>query len=259
MALVTLAGAPTPYNILYNPQSELNGNMSGWDAVMNFSVPYVNYLPFITYLAGRSYSISTGAGTFTRIIPMSHPDYPGLIVQDVKSKGTGVQDVHGHYAWYRIAATFKMVPYAVDGSAPFQTIEATYSSRSYSISNTSYTFSDGTPSTQSSVITVPEIGYVVTLYQCTQLDDALLGTLIAAPLNNATFFGWPTKTVKLAGMKASITMSSVGTPIYTRTVQFSYRPIEWNMFLRTDGEWDECLDVAGNPAYATSDISQILQ
>lgn len=259
MALVTLGGAPAPFDILYNPAKELNGDLSGWSAVMGFRVPLANYLPFVTYVAGRSYAVTTGAGTFTRIIPMSHPDFPGLICTKIQTKGTGQISATGQFSWFRVTATFTMVPYNVDGSAPFQTIEATYSTKTYSIANTSFTFSDGTPSTASSFIAVPEIGYVVTLYQCTQLDDALLGTLIAAPLNNNTFFGWPAKTIFLEGMKASLNMASVGTPTYTRVVQFKYRPIDWNKFLRTDGQWDTCLNVAGDPAYQQSDLSQILQ
>lgn len=259
MALVTLAGAPTPFRILYNPGAELNGSMQGWVASMGFSVPLANFLPFITYIAGRSYSTTSTAGTFTRIIPMVHPDYPTLLCQDVEAKGTGVLDANGHFAWYKIKATFKMVPYEVDGSAPYQTIETTYGSKTYSLANTSYKFSDGTPSTQSCFVAVPLISYVVTLYQCTQLDDQLLGTLINAPINSTPFFGWPTKTVFLTGMDASLQMSSVGTPAYTRVVRFDYRSEEWNKFIRTDGEWDEMTDVAGNPVYATSDLNQILQ
>ncbi len=259
MALVTLSGAPTPFKIVYNPGAELNGSMQGWVATMGFSVPFSNFLPFITYIAGRTYSTTSSAGTFTRVIPMVHPDYPSLICQEVEAKGTGALDINGHFAWYRIKATFKMVPYNVDGSAPYMTIETDYAGKAYALADTSFKFSDNTPMAINAVLDVPEVGYVITLYQCTQLDDTVLAPIVAAPLNSTTFLGWPTKQVKLTGMKASLTMSSVGTPIYTRTIMANYRPKDWNQFLRKDGQWDTPLDPFGNPAYQTSDLNLLLQ
>ena len=260
MALVTLADytGTTPC-ILHDPPATLDGDETGWRGNMTFKVPYDEMADFCQFAGGKPYTISISGIPTTRYIPLSHPQFSGLICKRVQARATGQWDGTHNWDWCRVTCEFQSVPYGMDGSTPFLTIETTGSSESITIPQTAYYFpSDNKRIRQDVAIAVPVVTYAITTYLVPTLDDALYKTLVGK-VNDASFLGFAAGMMRFDTWRSALQMSATLASTYTTTLYFSFRPVEWNKFLRPDGTWEAAKKSVDNTyAYSSGDFSQLI-
>jgi hypothetical protein len=246
---------------------------------------------FAQFAGGLIYDL--GGGT-RRIIPLSHPDYPGLLCKGIKCQATGepyqgplptglqssgamagsTQPGFGVnqpwnllptspgrlYSHAKIVCTFKSVPYGNDGATPFLTVRAVGSSEQVTIPGTGYTFtSDGSPIKQDSSFAIATTTYNVTIFQAVGVDEALYATLAANPVNSIPFLNFDAGTLRFDTWEYTQTQNSNFAKSYQIGFNFSWRAIPWNRVLRPDGIWESPVrTVDGGALYGTSDLNVLL-
>ena len=260
MSVVHLSSCPVAYEMLYSPGATLNGAAGeGWNAELGFRVGKADLFDFVSWAGGSPQTITVGGATVTRYVPLSHPDYPNLLCQGIKSTCTGSYSISlGNWSEAKVILNFKNVPYATDGAQPFLVKRTRASANVYTIAGLKLAFSDHTPLPADAGVTIPEICYTYMLYMCEALDDALVGSLLGK-VNSTSIFGWPAGTVRSDGFNAEETFTAGQIPAYNRELVLTYRPIPWNKFLKPDGTWDYALKPGGGYVYDSADLNQLFQ
>ncbi len=266
-AIVTLANSPVPYKILKSNPCTLQGqNGVGWTATIDFLVAANDWFTFAAFAAGTPTTVTVSGTPVTRIIPLSHPAASKLLCTGIQSSATG-QYVGSNAEWLRnhdlakVSLTFTSVPYAVDGSTPFLTVETHVGSNTYTLAGSKLAFGDGTPIQADAGIDVPSIVYAITIYQAPGLADDVMATAMASPVNSASVTlgakTWSAGFLKCLGMDCRSTMTANFQQSYERTIMVEGRSINWNYFLKPDGTWDVVTKPGGGNVYATSDLNAL--
>jgi hypothetical protein len=262
--VITLASCPVTYQILYHNPPTLDGDPSGWRSTMCFTTSERDSGRFCQWAGGLPYLIDLGGGsTVTRYIPLSDPKNPKLICMSIRCKLTGSYTPDEDEPYYRqwsdakIELGFSSVPYITDGSVPFSTQETDMGVEVYSIAGANYVFPGGERIHADAGRKVPTQVYVYTVYNALALADSTVNPLLGK-LNASPFLGNPAGTVRCDGRAERIQTLASFQKAWTRTLKLTYRPIEWNKFLKRDATWDTPLDPGGNPAYEYADFSPLL-
>ena len=253
-------------SILYSPVYSLKGSIdSTMDGEMTFNVAANDAGTFCKWASGQTYSVTVGGIATTRIIPLSHPDYPSLLCKNFDCKLTGSYTPGNSQAmqnWSdaKVTLTFKSVPYATDGQTPYMVRRGRSSGEEYSLAGRQLVFAgNGQPIQADASLKVATQAFSVTLYQATKYDDALVSGL-AGSVNSTTCLNYAPGYLRYDSAEYEQTQSLSGTT-FTITYYFTWRSIPWNKFLRPDCVWDTvAIGTSGGTAfgYNSADLNQLL-
>lgn len=266
-AVVTLASCPVAYSILYDPRPTLKGDEGGWTATLAFKVAMADVFTFCSWAAGTPTLYDLGGGvTATRIVPLSHPENTKLLCRGIDATAKGGW-TPGNPVWDRqwsaasVVLTFKSVPYATDGSAPFMVTETRTGSETYTLAGTRLAFADATPIQADAGLNVPVLTYSTTVYQAAALGDDVVAPL-TGKVNSSTVqlgdYVCPVGTVRFDGMQSRLSTTATFQKAYERGLMFAFRRYPWNQFLKPTGVWDYAQKPDSSYVYESANLNLLL-
>jgi hypothetical protein len=259
----TVASLPGTWKYLRNrwAPKTLNNDGTGWVAQIGFSTTYANLVPFVLAIAGSNQTITTSFGSMVRVQRLQHPEYTGLYAVRVRTEATGESSGPGvdqMYSMVKVLVEFSTMPFGTSGDSAFMTWETTQSSQYTTLPGKKYKFSTGEPLDQEVGVPANLNTYVLTLFNCPTLDDATIDTVMASPVNSATFRGKPAGSLMFGGCQSVYQTSVGGVVTFQKSFSFTYRSYDWNAAYKHDGTLGFPLDPANNPPFATCDFNTLL-
>lgn len=255
---------PASALLTYAPNATVSGDESGWRAEMGWVCDYADQDAFLATVAGTAENVGNN---ITRIVPLRHPRYPDMLAFNVKSQGTGhdpnaTPSVAGYqYEKAKILVSFKSWPFPIVGNQPFMTLRLRKSSEAITIPQAGYKFTSTGQILQGvdAAVIVPTTVYSLTMYQCPTLDDDLITSIQANPVNSDTIFNKAPGYVRFDGCDSEISQTVTGVITYTKTLTFTYRTAPWNQVLNPAGAWEAPVKISdGSNMYGTSALNQLL-
>lgn len=256
---------PASAKITYAPKATFSGDESGWRAEMGWVCDYADRDAFLSIVAGTQENVGNN---ITRIVPLRHPHYTNMLAYTVKAEDFGhdpnatVNKVNYPYTNTRITVGFKNWPFPIVGSQPFLTIRLRHGSEAITIPQAAYKFASTGQILQGvdAAVIVPTTVYTITLYQCPNLNDTLITTIQANPVNSDICLGIAPGYLRFDGADTEIVQTVTGMNTYTKTLSFTYRAAPWNQVLNSAGVWEAPVTVSGGAnMYGTSALSQLFQ
>lgn len=244
------------------------GTIGSASASITFSCDEADFQQFLNTVCGTT-PITIAPG-IQRILPLIHPQYPGMLAQsfDCEPAGYDASKDRGGllipYLKEKITVNFATVPYPYQGTVEdkaFMKLSTKHSAESYTIPNTGYKFlASGIPIQQDVAITVGTTAIELTLYQCPSPTDVFLGPF-QGYINSATFLGYAPGCVRFDGASQDMETSFMGNVTYTKTLTFMFRRVGWNYALSPSGVWDTPVKITdGTFMYPDStDFNNLLQ
>ncbi|MHC5536948.1 hypothetical protein ACYOEI_01585 [Singulisphaera rosea] len=250
-----LSDCPVPYSVLYAPQSSEDVDPTSSRATLTFRTAYSDRAAFIIFACG---TVEPGSPT-PRIVPLRHPEFPNLYAQRIGSLNTGSNGSGSMYTDSKITVQFETLPFATAGDQAFRTTRLRSAGNYVTQPGNAFKFpSDNTPIKQDAGRFIPEMSYSITLFQCTNVNDDLIASLINK-VNAGVFMGRPEGTVRFDGADSEVTQTVSGIITNNITLNLVFRPIPHNYLLRPDGGFEEAVDTSsGNPMYDLADLSPLL-
>lgn len=267
--MTTMADIPGRWTHMRNPAPRVWNDGQGWSATMALETDEQNVLPFLTALAGTRQPIIWSGGTFSRIVPLQHPVYTSLWLQAIDGEMFGTPTptpnpplsmmLNQQFSRARFNLTFRAWPFPTIGDQPYMSIEQGQSVSYVTMPGTSLVFpSDETVIGADAGIFIVENTYVITLYQCPDMNDTA-SDMLAGTANANPVFGKAPGHLRFNGVQASYQVNVGGMYSYTRRYELAFRSVPWNEFLRPDGVWEEPLKPDGTPVYELMDWSSLFQ
>lgn len=258
----TIDDLPGGWAYLYDPKPTLGADGQKWTASLSFLIPQSILIPFVEVIAGRPESVSYSGGSVDRIVMLQHPIYDWLWSSSFQCESFGeasassdeLVDLHSHV---KVHVQFSSPSYPTSGGEPYLTWETKSGGLYATIPNRKMKFSTGEVLGADAGVHYTQTAYVLTLYQCPTLNDAVLETFNGT-INNAPFRGKPTGQLRFDSWGGSFQIGSGGVIQWTRQIMFTYQSHHWNKYFRTDGVLDTATDPAGNPTYGLADFTGIL-
>lgn len=263
-AIVTLASCPVAYSIARKNPLKIRGNINeGWSGEITFAVKAEDLYSFCTFAGGSKKTIDMGGGvTATRYIPLSHPDLTKLLCTRIDGEAIGGYTATNTEAlsnWSNafVTLSFTSVPYLIDGSTPFQTIEVNEGLEVYTLAGSKLKFpSDSSYLQADAGKTVGTAIYSNTIYLSGALNDGVINPL-KGKCNASVLLGQPIGTLRFDTWSAKIVMTSNFETSYTRSIKLTQRDVPWNQFLRPDGVWEAPVKPDGTFVYDLADLSPL--
>ena len=256
MAIITV-----PFKEVGEGLEEGNDERGGF-AHKPYLVDWGNRILFSQQVMGQSAQSGGSKGVWTRQVPYSYPESPGLYAQSTQIKpfGEWFDTTPISYPSAIVTVTFRPLDWqAVPMDDPFYlnqidpTTPVLYATQEldYGVEYVQLP-SVGMPGvtippkflSDSSVVPTPlnrRVTVVRMVYTWNQLPYIPMSQIqtFLDTLNDATFLGCPKGTVLFEGPKTIREQMSDGTVVQKLTYNFKYRSVDWNMSLRPDtGLWD---------------------
>jgi hypothetical protein len=240
---------------------------SGPHETLSFLVPWEYRATFMEQLQGKSRIVGGVDGTIEIDEPFKHPDYTDLVPVEVRGEPWGRRSPsnppvfpatfsHAHFV-----VTFGRKPWQLSGFDPNQsitqdpaenehltnaTIETEYSSQWITIPNSGAEFlTTGDKITQEIAKHFAIINYVITWHRHPRLPVVALHEYNDC-VNDAVFFGRDIGTVYFVGAKTVQEAGPDGVRTQRVQMNFKWRPIPWNWFIRPDGNGFEAVVFKGS-------------
>jgi hypothetical protein len=229
---------------------------SGPHETLTFLVPWEYRQAFQDQLIGKSRIVGGVDGTIEIDEAFKHPDYVDLVPVEIHWEPWGTHFPsdppifpatfsHAHFT-----VTFGRKPYQLSGFDPNQsitqdpaenehltyaTIETEYSSQWITVPNSGAEFlTTGDKITQEIAKHFAIRNYVITWHRQPKLPEVVIDEYLDS-VNNAVFFGKPIGTVYFVGAKTVQEAGPDGVRTQRVQMNFKYRKIPWNWFIRPDG------------------------
>lgn len=258
----TVADLPGRWSYLYKPQMKLTAQSGGYESTLAFETDFSNLSPFVLAVAGTSQVITTTWGSMSRVVPLQHPLFPGLYADQVECEAFGAasdssENLADLWSHVKVYVRFRSVSYGSDGDQAYMSIEEDKGATYTTIPGRKFAFPSGEPIDQEAGAFSSVKNYVITLYQCPDLNntatDALMGKV-----NSAAFFDWPAGQLLFGGGRSIFERSVGGQVRYQKSYTLAYRSHPWNQVFKKNGTLDTPVDPAGNPQYESADFYTFL-
>lgn len=258
----TVASLPGRWSYLYKPQMTLTASGGGYESVLAFETDFSNLSAFVLAVAGTAQTITTTWGSMSRITPLQHPLFPGLYADEVNCRAFGAasdssEDLADLWSHAEVQVRFRSVRYGTDGDQAYMSIEEDKGGMYTTIPGRKFAFPSGEPIDQEAGAFSTTKNYVLTLYQCPDMNSSATDA-IQSKVNSAAFLGWPAGQLLFGGQRSIFERSVGGVIRYTKSYTLAYRDFPWNQAYKKDGTKDTPLDPAGNPQYASADFYSIM-
>lgn len=260
--MATVDNLPGSWSYAYKPAPTFGADPSAWNARLVFYTDQSNLIPFVNVIAGQSESVTYSGGSTSRIVTLQHPVYNWMwstgfsceMFGEASEDSTELVDLHSKA---KITVDFSSPTYPTSGTDPYLTWETKGSGLYATIPNRKMRFSTGEVLGQDAGEHFTQTTYILTLYQCPGMGDALFN-LYNNKLNNATFRSIPAGQLRFDTWSASFAIGSGGVMQWTKQIQMTYQDHHWNQYYRSDGVLDTATDPASNPTYGSADFSLLL-
>ena len=263
MALVTLASCPVDYVILNKNPAQLDGEEGQYTAELTFGIDMKDIAAFAEWAGGKAYTVTVGGSPVQRIIPLSHPAFPGLLCKSIKCSGAGgytPSNPTGLENWEKAKVTlgFRSVPYGIDGQDPFLVKSGKGFSETTTLAGSQCYFpSDNTPIGTDAGLNTPVVDFQYQFFQCASLDLATL-TDLAGKISSVTFLGLAAGYILYKTFDYSESRTAFNLTTFTKTLYFQWRKIHHNYFLRPNGVWEIAYKPGATPMYDSVDLNALL-
>lgn len=260
--MTTVADLPGTWSYLYKPQMTLSAMSGGYESVLAFLTDFANLSDFVLAVAGTAQTITTTWGTMSRIVPLQHPLFPGLYADEVNCRAFGAasessEDLIDLWSHAEVQVKFRSVRYGADGDQAYMTIEEDKGGMYTTIPGRKFAFPSGEPIDQEAGAFSTTKNYMLTLYQCPDLDSSATDA-IQSCVNDDVFLGFPAGQLLFGGQRSIFERSVGGVVRYTKTYTLAYRDYPWNQAYQKNGTKATPVDPAGNPQYASADFYSVM-
>lgn len=263
--MADLADSPVNYRILYHEGGEGGADASGVGSSLAFHVGAgaggspPDLTPFLQFVGGTAETVTIGGVEVERIVPLTHPYFPGMVAQSVRWRKTGrpLTVAPGWTDW-KVFVDFAVVPYAFAGDQPYLTLNRDYGASSITLPGRAYAVG-GVFLNHDVARNVPEIVYRATKYNVPTLDDSVYRAL-SGKVNDATFLGYAAGTVRFDGVQDQIVQTIAFTLNRTVSLALACRPsLSWNSIVLPTGAVGDPVNVDdGTGLYETADFAALL-
>lgn len=261
--MATLDDIPVPFTILRDPPPTIQGGPGGRGGDMHFCMALNDRGAFIQTMAGTTETIPIpGGGTSERIIPLVHPDDPGLFAVSYDSKaiggagnvwGEGLSVYTEMFTHAVISVRFESLPFALGSADPWYTLNVTSGVTIETIPDGAFLFDGVEEMTGEAGIPIPLVQYNLTTYLNTQQISYAVAQL-SGKVNSVEFEGFPAGFIRYTGTVSEMTRGGSGTSL-VKSYALSFRPIMWNYSMRRNGVWAIPLTAGGLTKYQTADLN----
>ncbi len=262
----TISDLPASAATMGNPNGN-GGYQGGYDGqgreeTIIWSVPWEDRFAFEAAVQGYAQTFTSGGATYTRNVPLQSPYNPKLYAVAVRFKSQGKTNVTIDRPYNTVVyeIRFGILPFGVDGDAPFQSLQAQGASRQITIPNSRYIFSNGEIVDHGIAVNHAGVTYQFTQHQVNDiisLENALL-SLMPNPLNNApvTMAGrtFPTGTLLFETYSTTTELSLFGDVKNSLSMTLNYSALPWNSLVRSDG----VVDTLTPQQYSMSNFSALI-
>jgi hypothetical protein len=258
------------------------GDQQGLRAQKKYKVAWADRLKFYGDVMGHVVTVGGIGGTVTRRIPLQYPDIPALYAVSFEMEPVGLSDdgtkpaLGGKqivYDWAWITVGFSTVPWnfqALDDPNSFtpglyrtESLEMGGEVMQFPKSAYEFESTDRLSVQQTPGRIVPTASLGITLHDAPYIPFTDIFALIGA-VNVGVFYGCAIGTVLFMGGQSEAQTNSVGQRVQKLSLKFSFRSLEWNLFLKPDGSGWDYLKLRGsgggpgNRVYPYGDFTPIL-
>lgn len=262
--MATLDDITVPFSILRDPAPIIRGGPGGRSGEINFYTALNDRGSFIQTMAGTTENIALpGGGTVERVVPLQHPDDPGMYAVSYESKaigtpggvwGTGLSVYTTMFSHAVLSVQFESLPFILGSADPWFTLSVGSGTTIETIPDGAFAFSSPYEEmTGEAGIPIPIVQYNLTTYMNTQQIGYEVAQL-AGKVNSVPFEGFPAGFIRYSGTTSEMTRGGGGTSL-VKSYALSFRPILWNMAMRRNGTWDIPLTGGGLMKYQTADLN----
>ena len=254
----TVADLPGRWTYLRNPPMKLQTVNGGYESALGFETDFSNLSDFVLAIAGTSQVITTTWGSMTRVVPLQHPLFSGLLANHVSLDACGTASTTSTALadlWSRakVYVNFRSVLYGTTGDQAYMSIEEDSGAEYTTIPGRKFAFPSGEPIDQEAGRFAAVKNYIINLYQCPDMNssatDALMGKV-----NSVAFNGWPAGQLLFGRVRSVQERSVGGVTRYQKSITMAYREYPWNQAYTKSGTLATPVDPAGNPQYASADF-----
>lgn len=261
-----------PYTILADEGITLAYPDEGPTATVKFKTLWTDQYQLAKDLIGTSTNVG---GTTVRTEPFAYPGNPSLYCKTITSVRpigptiplTGVGLPWITKKWAITEAVFKRPLFSFNGldgpyGQPWTTIQFGASGEFVTLPDSTYRFTDGTPTNTPIGKVVPQIEINVKRYFMPYLPVAEMAALVGK-INNAVYrvgnYSFPAGTLLFMGGPSEFAADTAGNITQEVEYKLVYRPINWNKYFhpnRTTG-WDTVTDGSGNSPYESGNFATL--
>lgn len=198
-----------------------------------------------------------------RIFPAAYPPSPNLYAVEVSEiGGIGAPSQSGGWIVYPYAylvVRFARPKWVNDVSGvPWTSTSFQFSGEFLTLPGSYYQFVDGTPTQTPIGLVIPQVDISFKRHFL-PLSENLLETItgLMGTVNTATFFGFGPETLLFQGASIQGSTDSAGNATYETEYKFTFRPLNWNKFLKPDrtSGFQYVFDGSGNKVYQLEDFT----
>jgi len=262
-----------PYSIMRDNGITLAYPEDGPSATVRIKTLQTDAYQLAKDLLGTSTNVG---GTIVRTRPFAYPGNPSLYCRSITSVRplgptiplTSIGLPWITQKWAITEAVFRQLPFALDANDPnytgqaYTTVQFGVSGEFVTLPDSTYRFSDGTPTNTPIGKLLPQIEINVKRYFMPYLPVAEMAAL-AGKINNALYkignYSFPVGTLLFAGGPSEFNVDTAGNITQDVEYKFVYRPVNWNKYFhpnRTTG-WDTVTDGSGNSPYESGTFTTL--